>query len=772
MASTPATIPSQLFPHTDANSSKISIDAQLGMTRVAVSRVNGDVEVWSPFSLPHTPSEEKDGNNKRGVVKVGKGVGWTCVGRVPGGKDVSIEALAFSFCRAAKNGPSYDSDSDSDSSELESTKKDTRQSMNDTVIKVRLFCASSVGGLVEIDLDSMLVKHKTDSLGGGAIWSLAVSPSHKYLAAGCEDGGIRLYDISQPDELTYVRTLEQRQKGRIMCLTWLSEEAILCGGGGTKTEGGTLRTWDVKSGRIQQRMSVGGPTQNHGADEEVFVWSACRLGSDMFVSGDSLGQVKIWDARTCTLVQTLSHTNDILSVCASIDRTTIFAASMDGKLMQFKQAEGRWVQTVVRKFHERDLRSLVWVQVAQEIPSTNPMKRKRDTQQENPDVVVKYSALVSGGVDSLVTVLENPVKCFSGTVQPTRILPYMSQHTTSFSPAKRRILAQYDHQVGLWQLGQKSDLSNGQPEGSNLYEPAKFIKKTSENARYLCQIVTWNHLNPYSVSISPCGNWVCVCEQNGVNIYLLEDLNSGVRLCDMSGKIHGAMGPARLASFNSEGTKAAFAGVNGSLFMLDLETFEMDSWFFSRYMVVDMKWVGDKVVVVDHSNQFYVFQSEQGLLSTSLPRMDDATISFFTGLEYANRHVIVGTASTSQGGTRLYAMDLESGSIEQTLHLALQNIEWISKRRERLIGCSVQNDSKGPVLYFYAAKWVGRVSISDLVHQCKKLKKSQDKKALLRIQECFRWTHRFSNVRAFGFPKDAGNEALVVEALLSQDVNQ
>lgn len=43
--------------------------------------------------------------------------------------------------------------------------------------------------------DPCCSQHATDT-GGGAAWSLAARPSARQLAVGCEDGGIRLYDVS------------------------------------------------------------------------------------------------------------------------------------------------------------------------------------------------------------------------------------------------------------------------------------------------------------------------------------------------------------------------------------------------------------------------------------------------------------------------------------------------------------------------------------------------------------------------------------------------
>lgn len=74
----------------------------------------------------------------------------------------------------------------------------------------RLFTAGAQANIVEWDLVELKPKFITDSY-GGAVWSLAISHSGNVLAAGCEDGSVRLFDIDDRG-LAYRRALEV-QKG-------------------------------------------------------------------------------------------------------------------------------------------------------------------------------------------------------------------------------------------------------------------------------------------------------------------------------------------------------------------------------------------------------------------------------------------------------------------------------------------------------------------------------------------------------------------------------
>lgn len=59
------------------------------------------------------------------------------------------------------------------------------------------------------------------------MWCLAVNSKGTRLAAGCEDGCIRLFDISD-DQLEYIRSFEP-QKGKEMFINTLKGKLTLFG---------------------------------------------------------------------------------------------------------------------------------------------------------------------------------------------------------------------------------------------------------------------------------------------------------------------------------------------------------------------------------------------------------------------------------------------------------------------------------------------------------------------------------------------------------------
>jgi U3 small nucleolar RNA-associated protein 4 len=223
---------------------------------VSVCRANGDLEIWStslqplPLALDVNFSLPQDAS-----------VNWHCIHTIPGRENSTIEAVAF-----AVSCDTVDSDSDDDGA--------PRSYRQNATITPRLFSASLDGQLIEYDLQTMQSLVRSDAYGGGAIWCLAVSASQEYLAVGCEDGCIRMFDIRGPaGSLEFVRAFD-KQKGRIVCLAWLDDadgKTLLSG-----SADGMIRKWDVTTGRALQRMSVG-VTSTASSGDDVLVWSLLAL---------------------------------------------------------------------------------------------------------------------------------------------------------------------------------------------------------------------------------------------------------------------------------------------------------------------------------------------------------------------------------------------------------------------------------------------------------------------------------------------------------------
>lgn len=136
-----------------------------------------------------------------------------------GGDDQSVESLAWAYP------PSSSSEEDSS-----------------TAAPLRLFSAGLNARLTEWDLTTLEPKAQCDSY-GGAVWCIRVNPSGTLLAAACDDGCVRLYDIAD-GAFTYLRSFD-KTKLRILSLDWSPSGNTLL----TGSADSSVRKWDVSTGK-------------------------------------------------------------------------------------------------------------------------------------------------------------------------------------------------------------------------------------------------------------------------------------------------------------------------------------------------------------------------------------------------------------------------------------------------------------------------------------------------------------------------------------------
>ncbi|XP_032140172.1 U3 small nucleolar RNA-associated protein 4 homolog isoform X5 [Sapajus apella] len=173
----------------------------------------------------------------------------------------------------------------------------------------RLFSAGLNGEIIEYDLQALNIKYAMDAF-GGPIWSMAASPSDSQLLVGCEDGSVKLFQIT-PDKIQFERNFD-RQKSRILSLSWHPS--------GTHIAAGSIdyiSVFDVKSGSAVHKMIV--DRQYMGVSKrKCIVWGVAFLSDGTVISVDSAGKVQFWDSATGTLVKSHLIANaDVQSIAVA-----------------------------------------------------------------------------------------------------------------------------------------------------------------------------------------------------------------------------------------------------------------------------------------------------------------------------------------------------------------------------------------------------------------------------------------------------------------------
>eukprot|EP00762_Andalucia_godoyi_P001200 ANDGO_02102.mRNA.1 U3 small nucleolar RNA-associated protein 4 len=290
---------------------------------------------------------------------------------------------------------------------------------------------------------------------GGAVWSISVSPDGRSLAAACEDGCVRIFDVSeftnshnaragtakQQGYIRLARTMEQ-QGSRMSCVQFSPSGTSVVSG----TSKGVIHKWDVSNGRALWRMTT---TQKHTAVRAIHVLND---EEETVVSGDAKGATCFWDGKHGTLLKAFqNHAADVLCIASAMDGQSVYAAGVDNAIVQFTHVltpistaaagdsnsnsgkfptvgiAGKWVYSHKRRPHTHDVRALAVVSLPQ------------------------YGDLiVSGGVDAQICC--TAAHTFHSRSRPIKVMPYPRFPTIQLAASALRLVSHDDHAIELWQL--------------------------------------------------------------------------------------------------------------------------------------------------------------------------------------------------------------------------------------------------------------------------------------------------------------------------------
>lgn len=292
-------------------------NAKNAAVRLAVGRANGAIEIWNPLNGA-----------------------WYQELTIPGGEGRSIDGLLWV---------------DEPNEKLADGKTMFGRS--------RLFSIGYTATVTEWDLEKAQAK-KHASGQHGDIWCLAAQPApaqdieaaSRKLIAGTIDGSLVMYNIDGGDlrmQRVFAKTSSKNVK--MVSATFQSRYVIVVG-----CSDSTMRAYDIRHGTILRHMTFGSDLS--GGSKDIIVWAVKCLPNGDIVSGDSTGQVCIWDGRTYTQVQRIqSHTQDVLSLATSADGQRIISGGMDRRTVLYEPTtgqDGRWSKMWHRRYHSHDVKTL------------------------------------------------------------------------------------------------------------------------------------------------------------------------------------------------------------------------------------------------------------------------------------------------------------------------------------------------------------------------------------------------------------------------------
>lgn len=164
-----------------------------------------------------------------------------------------------------------------------------------------------------------------------AIWDSKMHGKYIYLA--CEDGTVKILKIKK-GKIEFVRSL-YKAEARCLSLELLTngiDENTMVKGLFSAYSDSSFRKWDLSSGNsilhFQKQTK-----KNQKAKGECMIWKI-KLFKDFLVSGDSKGEVSIWDAQFGTLIKTFNNLKaDINTIEINSEFNTIYASGVDSRVL-------------------------------------------------------------------------------------------------------------------------------------------------------------------------------------------------------------------------------------------------------------------------------------------------------------------------------------------------------------------------------------------------------------------------------------------------------
>jgi len=239
----------------------------------------------------------------------------------------------------------------------------------------------------------------------------------------------------------------------------------------------------------------------------VQIWTLCVMSDSTVVSGDSRGQVQLWDGTAGVLMVTFrQHSADVLALVVSPGERDIFASGVDGKVVCLQRpqsadggaASSTWIYVHAHRAHSHDVFSLVVV----------PVRRAGSG---SDDQLV----LLSGGVEGRLSTYA--VDSFV-RVRPTWIPAIPTQSLTSCSHNREAIAVRHSEYVDVWQL-QYMHVTD--PSSDALATAAPTVVAADTDCQLYTRLLLKGDHNIHCCGLSASGDVIALSSASGLRVYQL-----------------------------------------------------------------------------------------------------------------------------------------------------------------------------------------------------------------------------------------------------------
>ncbi|KDP35722.1 hypothetical protein JCGZ_10494 [Jatropha curcas] len=698
----------------------IALATSIDESQVAAARDDGSLEIW--------------------LVSPGS-VGWHCQLTIHGDSNSRVSSLAW--CLVGSKG----------------------------LASGRLFSSSIDGSVSEWDLFNLKQKTVLESI-GVSIWQMAVAPSSNmpiqkdldtkklrngflndkqneiddsqsseseddsdsdelheqpvvadpHVAIACDDGCVRIYTISDVDELIYNKTLP-RVSGRILSVTWSSDSSKIYSG----SSDGFIRCWDAKVGYEIYRITVG--LGGLGSGPELCVWSLLALRCGTLVSADSTGSVQFWDSHHGTLLQAhSSHKGDVNALAAAPSHNRVFSAGSDGQVILYKLStetvgsnDGmsvkkmkKWVYVGYVRAHTHDVRALtVAVPISREDPLPDE-KAKRIRSRKKP-LDFSYHKWAHQGVPMLISAGDD-----------TKLFAYSAKEFTKFSPhdicpAPQRVPVQLVlntvfNQISLL-LVQSShwlDILYVHTKGGTMPDTSPGPSRGHANTNLLARIKTKASRKILCSAICNSGRLFAYSDHVKPNLFELKKHSGKTAWTVNKKQLPQKLPYAHSMVFSPDSSQLMIAGHDRKIYVVDVGSLELVHTFTpqhehyneelpSRETPITKMFTscdGQWLAAINCFGDIYIFNTESQRQHWFVSRLDSASVTA-GGFPPQNNNVLVITTSSNH----VYAFDVEA---KQLGEWSMRDTIVLPKRYQEfpgeVIGLSFLPSSSPPSAIIYSAR--------------------------------------------------------------------
>ncbi|KAL2471554.1 Transducin family protein/WD-40 repeat family protein [Abeliophyllum distichum] len=498
------------------------------------------------------------------------------------------------------------------------------------------------------------------------------------LAIACDDGCVRIYNISDSEKLTYNRTLP-RVSGRTLSVTWSPDARRIYSG----SSDGFIRCWDAKLAHEIYRITVGLGGLGSGRDLCILSLLALRCGT--IVSADSSGSVQFWDSQFGTLLQAHScHKGDVNALAAAPSHNRVFSAGSDGQVILYKissdatSSDGKFVSDPIKKWiyvgyvraHTHDVRALtVAVPISHEdVLLDEKVKRIRGRKKPLDFSYHKWAHL---GVPMLISAGDD-----------TKLFAYSAKEFTKFSPhdicpAPQRmpmqlalktffnqtplLLIQASYWLDIYCVRVKNDaVSDVSPGSSGGLASTDLVAKIKCKAsrKIICS------------TISSSGTSFAYSDHVKSNLFELKRSKSGKNIWTVKKRqLQWELPYAHCMAFSSDSSRLLIAGHDRRIYVVDVESGELVHAFTpcrrdqdeelppgeppitKMFTSIDGQWLA----AINCFGDVYIFNLETLRQHWFISRLDGASVTA-GGFTPRNSNILIISTSSNH----VYAFDVEA----------------------------------------------------------------------------------------------------------------